>query len=136
MAKTRTFTPGALVRERARAAAGAPNLAELLRGTLRRRYVRCGKAKCRCQKGRGHGPFLYLSVTLGPGRTEQLTVAPGDAAVARTFLRNYRQLIEIVKRVSEANRQLLRQRSLKDSLLGRKVPRLRGRPTRRRKQKG
>lgn len=136
MANAGTPTPRDLVRERARAAAGAPSLVEVLRGTLRQRYIRCGKATCRCRKGRGHGPFLYLSVTLGPGRTEQLTVAPADAAVARKFLRNYRQLIEIVKRVSEANRGLLRQRWLKESLLDETAPRLRGPPARRRKQKG
>ena len=125
----------ALVERRKRTAAGVPNLAEVLRGTLRERYVRCGKARCHCRKGRGHGPFLYLSVTLGPGRTEQLTIAPDDAPVARKFLRNFRQLMEIVDRVSAANRQLLRQRLLKSSLLGRKAPRLRGPPLRGRKQK-
>jgi hypothetical protein len=127
-------TPQTLVRKRARAAAKAPNLAELLRGTLRQRYIRCGKATCHCQKGRGHGPVLYLSVTVGPGRTKQVTVAPDDAAVARKFLRNYRELIEIVKRVSEANRELLRGRSLKDSLS--EMPDRATTPTRRRKPEG
>jgi hypothetical protein len=135
MVKRKPATLLALVEQRDRAAAKAPNLTEVLRGTLRQRYVRCGKANCHCRKGRGHGPFLYLSVTLGPGRTEQLTIAPDDAAVARKFLHNYRQLLEIVERVSAANRQLLRQRSLKDSLQGRKAPRGRGPPTRRRNQK-
>jgi hypothetical protein len=133
MAKRKPDSLRALVEQRDRAAAKAPHLAEVLRGTIRKRYVRCGKGNCRCRKGRGHGPFLYLSVTLAPGRTEQLTITPGDAALAKKFLRNYRQLMEVVKRVSAANRRLLRQRALKDSLLGRAKPRLRGPPTRRRK---
>ena len=108
----------ALLERRTRAATQAPNLTEVLRGTLRRRYVRCGKPNCHCQKDRGHGPFLYLSVTLGVGRTEQLTIAPEDWKLARQFVRNYERLLRILKQVSGANRQLLRKRLLKDSFLG------------------
>jgi hypothetical protein len=111
--------PKALVKRRGRAAASAPNLAEVLRGTLRRRYVRCGKPTCHCKEGRGHGPFLYLSVSLGVGRVEQITIPPEEAGVARQFVQNYRQLHRTLEVISSINRRLLRQRFLKDSLKAR-----------------
>ena len=109
--------PKALVERRGRAAAKAPILTEVLRGTLRRRYVRCGKPTCHCQEGRGHGPFLYLSVSLGVGRVEQITIAPEEAGVARQFIQNYQRLHRILEVISSMNRRLLRQRALKDTLL-------------------
>ena len=90
----------------------APDLAEVLRGTLRRRYVRCGKPGCHCREGRGHGPFLYLSVTLGVGRTQQITIAPEDYATARQYVRNYNRLWQVLERISAINREMLRQRLL------------------------
>ncbi len=110
----------ALVERRGRVAAKAPNLTEVLRGTLRRRYVRCGKPTCHCQEGRGHGPFLYLSVSLGVGRVEQITIPPEEAGVARQFVQNFQRLRRTLEAISGINRRLLRQRALKDSLLARK----------------
>src|SRR5436853_4530099 len=46
-----------------------PPAAETLRGTLRERYVTCGKPGCKCARGERHGPLWDLSVTLGSGRT-------------------------------------------------------------------
>src|SRR2546426_6709593 len=46
-----------------------PPAAETLRGTLRERYVTCGKPGCKCARGERHGPLWYLSATLGSGRT-------------------------------------------------------------------
>ena len=59
-----------LALELQRLASKIPPLTEMLRGTLRKRYVRCGKSGCHCKKGRGHGPIAYLSVTLRGGVTK------------------------------------------------------------------
>jgi len=101
-----------LVARRARAVATAPDLAEILRGTLGRRYVRCGKAGCRCQRGRGHGPVLYLSVSLGVGRTHQVTIAREAFAVAQRYVQNYARLRRVLEAISTVNRTLLQQRRL------------------------
>ena len=37
--------------------------AQVIRGSLITRYTRCGKPRCRCVTGRGHGPKYYLSVS-------------------------------------------------------------------------
>src|SRR3972149_95390 len=101
-----------LVARRARAVATAPDLAEILRGTLGRRYVRCGKAGCRCQRGRGHGPVLYLSVSLGVGRTHQVTIAREAFAIAQRYVQNYARLRRGLEAVSTVNRTLLQPRRL------------------------
>ena len=101
-----------LLKQRARVAGKAPHLDEILRGTLRRRYIRCGKPGCHCRKGRGHGPFLYLSVTLGVGQTRQITIASGDYAAAWRYVRNYGRMQEVLEAISTLNRRLLQARLL------------------------
>lgn len=105
-----------------RVAAGAPNLAEVLRGSLRRRFVRCGKTGCHCRKGRGHGPFLYLSVSLGVGRTAQITI-PGDLELpARRYVANFARASQILEVISTINRELFRQRALSPGRAGARPP--------------
>src|SRR6476660_8949199 len=36
---------------------------QVIRGSLITRYTRCGKPRCRCVTGSGHGPKSYLSVS-------------------------------------------------------------------------
>ena len=101
-----------LLKRRDRAVASVPNLAEVLRGTLRERYVRCGKPGCHCQKGKGHGPFLYLSVSVGAGKTVQITIAFEDRGLAERYVRNYQRLQKLLEEVSDLNRELFHQRLL------------------------
>ena len=111
-----------LLRRLDRVLARAPSLAEVMRGTLRQRYVRCGKPGCHCERGKGHGPFVYLSVTVGVGRTVQITVDRKDRALAERYVRNYRRLQDLLERISEINRELLRERLLPKPPTKRKVP--------------
>ncbi len=101
-----------LLERRTRAVATAPGLAETLRGTLGRRYVRCGKAGCWCRTGRGHGPVLFLSVSLGVGRTHQVTIAREAYPVARRYVQNYARLRRSLEVISKINRTLLQLRLL------------------------
>jgi hypothetical protein len=124
-----------LIEQRERAIRSAPSLAEVLRGTLQRRYVRCGKPGCHCEKGRGHGPFLYLSVTVGVGRTVQITIGPDDREIAQQYVRNYRLLQRALEKVSEINRELLRQREHMNPRVKRKAVASRHRRRRKKKKK-
>ena len=101
-----------LLARRQAAADRVPPLVDVLRGTLRQRYVRCGNSGCHCRTGHGHGPVFYLSVTLAGGRTTQITVAAEDVATARRLLRNYERVRRSLEAISEMNRELLRQRVL------------------------
>ena len=104
--------PTRVLSRRTSVASKVPALTEVLRGTLRERFVRCGKPGCHCEKGRGHGPFVYLSVTLGVGRTAQITIAAEDQAVARRMVRNYARVQKAIESISTINRELLKQRVL------------------------
>ncbi len=126
--KKRGTDAGILLKRRAALAAAAPDLREVLRGTLRSRFVRCGKSGCHCRKGRGHGPFFYLSVAMGVGRTIQIVIPSEDYPMARGYARNYRRLRRILEQVSAINRKLLRERTLPtrpSGLSGKRVPRSR-----------
>jgi hypothetical protein len=101
-----------LLARRLRIAGSAPRLEDVLRGTLRERYVRCGKVSCHCRDGPGHGPVSYLSVTLGRGRTVQFTIAPEDLETARQLVGNYERLWRSLEGVSAVNRELLQKRLL------------------------
>jgi hypothetical protein len=70
---------------------------QVLRGSLITRYTRCGRPRCRCVTGRGHGPKYYLSVSR-VGRRPQLIYVP-QATVAQVQqqvaqLQTFRALLE------------------------------------------
>ena len=90
--------------------ADLPPFSEIVRGSLVTRYRRCGKPTCHCATGEGHGPAHYLSVTLKPGKTEQILLSEEMLPVARQFLDNYNRWWAALEKVSEANRRLLRMR--------------------------
>ena len=90
--------------------AGTPALAETIRGTVGVRHVRCGKKTCHCAEGDRHGPVYYLSVSLGPGRTKQVTLTPETYELAKKYSENYTSLHRILEEVSALNRELLEER--------------------------
>src|SRR2546430_4939001 len=85
-----------------------PPAAETLRGTLRERYVTCGKPGCKCARGERHGPLWYLSVTLGSGRTAGGVIAAEQVERVRRWIENYHQIKEHLEKISAINRELLR----------------------------
>jgi hypothetical protein len=88
-------------------AEAAPPLAEILRGTVGSRRVRCGKKGCHCQDGSGHGPVYYLSVSVGGGRTKQIGLSREQYQEASRLAENYAALRDILDEVSRLNRELL-----------------------------
>jgi uncharacterized protein DUF6788 len=87
-----------------------PPLHALLRGSLIERYKRCGRPGCHCAEGRGHGPKHYLSVSF-PGKRPQIDYIPQDQVPQTSeLLSNLHQVREILEKVCEINRELLRRR--------------------------
>jgi hypothetical protein len=87
-----------------------PPLQQILRGSLIERYKRCGKPGCKCAGGPGHGPKYYLSVSY-PGLRPQMDYVPQEShAQTAEFLANHHQAREILEKVCEINRELLRRR--------------------------
>ena len=82
---------------------GAPATAELtaldhaLPGTLSRRYLRCGKANCRCKADPPtlHGPYLHWTRTVA-GKTVTRTLTQGQASRYQPWFDNARRLRELI----------------------------------------
>jgi len=99
-----------LLQTRALAIAGLPAWAEVIRGSLVRYYLTCGKKSCRCHRSRDnrHGPYWYVSVPAGKGRNKSYLVAHAQVADAKRGTAAYKKLWKELCRISDANLALLR----------------------------
>jgi transcriptional regulator NrdR family protein len=84
-----------------------PPFEEILRGSVVRRLLRCGKPGCRCATGERH-PAVYLSVTHAGGRTEQISLPTSLIRRAEQGVANYHAWWEAIEKISAINRELLR----------------------------
>jgi len=74
--------------------------APMIEGSLVKRYTVCGKRGCRCQRGRKHGPFLYLSRLEGQ-KLRTFYVRKGNWVVVRQMVERYRRFRERRRRIRE-----------------------------------
>jgi hypothetical protein len=88
-----------------------PSFAEMMRGSLVERGIKCGKESCRCAQGHEH-PTTYLSVSFKAGKTVQITVPKNLLERVRGMVRNYSEFWAALEQISEINRQMLRKRLL------------------------
>jgi hypothetical protein len=88
-------------------AAGLPQAAAFLAGSLVEQRRRCGKEGCRCTRGELHGPYAYLSVA---GRMVYVPAVLAEAVRAR--LEISRRLQAVLEEVSAVNLELLARREL------------------------
>jgi hypothetical protein len=91
-----------------------PDMERLLRGSLVERFKKCGKPGCHCVRGPGHGPAIYLSVTLGPGKTRSYYVPKRLSKQVGRYLDNFRRMREIIEEITRLNRELLAGGNLDD----------------------
>jgi hypothetical protein len=96
-----------LLERRSRLLKRLPPFEEVLRGSVVRRLLRCGKPGCRCATGAGH-PAVYLSVTHAGGRSEQISLPASLIRRAEQGVANYHAWWEAIEKVSALNRDLLR----------------------------
>jgi hypothetical protein len=82
----------------------------LLRGSLIERYKRCGKSNCRCTKGQEHGPSYYLSVSMAGLRPILIYVPLEHKKAVEEALTNYREVQQMLEKLSDINRELLARR--------------------------
>jgi hypothetical protein len=107
---------------RRRLVSALPPLEEVLRGSLVRRVLRCGKPRCWCADGDGHRA-TYLSVTLPGGRTEQISLPEHLVEQAERWIANYHAWGEAIEQVSAVNRERLREARQSAREAGRRWPR-------------
>jgi len=100
----------ALRRRRCALTRELPCLESLLRGSLLEAYKPCGRPNCRCQRGRGHGPKYYLTVSHSGEQPQKEYVPEGFRTQVNQYLDNYRQAKDILKEICRINCELLRRR--------------------------
>ena len=82
----------------------------VLRGSLIERFKRCGRPGCRCARGIGHGPKVYLSVS-GPKARPVMVYVPQDLrSEIERLVANYRQTRQLLDEIAAINLELLRRR--------------------------
>jgi len=82
----------------------------ILRGSLIERFKRCAHPGCKCQKGQGHGPKYYLSVSQAGGRPEMDYVPEEYSQQVSEYLRNFQKVRRVLEKICNLNRELLRRR--------------------------
>jgi len=87
---------------------------EVLHASLAERFLKCGKANCRCHTGGAkHGPFFYLNRCFGKGQSQSLLLKSSDqVAQARQSLAAYAQVQAVLDELSQINQELLRRGEL------------------------
>lgn len=87
-----------------------PALNKVLRATVSEYYLTCGKAKCRCRKGKKHGPYLYLS-SRKDGKIKMYKVPKGLENEVKEGVRIYKEIRKKLWRLCELNREILWEKS-------------------------
>ena len=78
-------------------------------GTVSRRMMKCGKSSCRCHRDSSarHGPY-YEWTRMEGGRFVNTKVSASEAKVLGRGIRNYKQILRLLKRWSRASARLIR----------------------------
>ena len=103
-------SPARLRAARRREAVQAPPLLDVIRGTLLRCLLTCGKATCRCHRSvrHRHGPYWYVAVSYAGGRQRRYLLPAAHVARARRGIAAYKRLWAALCRISEFNLALLK----------------------------
>ena len=84
---------------------------QLIRGSLITRYTRCGKPRCRCVTGRGHGPKYYLSVSRVGRRPTLIYVPLARVALVQEQLAQLQWMRTLVEELCDIGCELLTRRA-------------------------
>jgi hypothetical protein len=106
--RKRTFEE--LLKERDALADTLSGYKDILRGTMVKRGNICGKTGCRCKRKDNpipHGPYNYLSHR-SKEKTQMIFLNKIKRQHAIKGIRQYRELIETIYKISEINFNILR----------------------------
>lgn len=99
-----------LIRERDKLSGRLCGYKYILRGTIVERDNICGKAGCRCknkEKPVLHGPYKYLAHR-SPSGANMIFLNKTKQPYANQGVRQYRELIKLIYRISRINFKILR----------------------------
>lgn len=98
----------ALRERRHQLALDMPPVEQVMRGTLRVAFVRCGRPNCHCATGPGHGPKHYLSVSQPSGRPRRDYVRNADVERTHQCIDNLSKVRNVLDQICAINTELLR----------------------------
>ena len=105
-----TISTSTLRRRRAALLRKLPPPKAILRGSLIERFKRCGRPGCKCARGIGHGPKVYLSVSVPKGRPVMVYVPQELRSEIEQFVADYRRTRQLLNEIAAINLELLRRR--------------------------
>lgn len=83
---------------------------EIIRGSIRIQGNRCGTKGCRCKRKNNpilHGPYAYLSYR-GKKSNHSILLTKNKDIIAKQAIKNYRELMDGVIKLSDIDFQILR----------------------------
>lgn len=82
----------------------------IIRGTLLRYYLTCGKPTCRCRRSKQyrHGPYWYVGVALKGKKRKMVLIQPAQLPLVRKGIAAYNSLWKSLCRISDINLTLLK----------------------------
>ena len=102
-------TLSSLLISRDREIAKVPPWSRVVRGTLVRYHLTCGKRSCRCHRAKRyrHGPYWYLAVST-QGKKRMALIPSKQVPQIKKGISAYAQLWKRLCRISEINVALLK----------------------------
>lgn len=99
-----------LTRARIAAVGRMPRWAEIIRGSIRRSHLTCGKPLCRCHQSpqKRHGPYWYVSVPVGKGRNKSYLLTAAQVPAFKKARAAYQKLWKELCVIGDLNLALLR----------------------------
>lgn len=91
---------------------GLDQLEYFCKGTVLKRMMKCGKAKCACASdpARRHGPYFELTYKAN-GKTVNVKLSPEAAPLYRAAALQYRKLKTLLSRLEKLSHTILRQQA-------------------------
>ena len=93
------------------------DLSLVVHGSYLERFSTCVRKNCSCHQGKKHGPRAYV-VVYRDARQRQVYVPQEQLSAVRKGLRQYEQLLELLRQVTHINLTLMRAGVLDESLAG------------------
>lgn len=81
-------------------------LGPMLEGSFTKRYTRCKKPGCRCEKGERHGPYFSISKKDANDKTRLVYIRPTELATTSRLLETRREFRAGLKRLKIAQEKV------------------------------
>src|SRR5450759_5108529 len=91
---------------------GLEQIEYFCKGTVLKRMMRCGKARCACASDptKRHGPYFELTYKAN-GKTVNVKLSPEAAPLYKAAAQQYRQLKTLLNRLDKLSKTILRQQA-------------------------